>query len=327
MGKQVFKNPLLANGADPWVIKHTDGSYYMSVTRNNHIALWHSSTMTGLADAEPVIVWEPEQPGPYSYNLWAPELHYLNERWYIYYTANDGGGDETRRVCVLQLEGDDPLSANWVFKGAINTEHPGLDGTVLIHQNEWYFFYSGYGHFPDYGSAIYAARMTNPWTLEGPNVLITAPTEPWEKQGGMAINEGPAFLRRNGRIFLIFSASATWSDDYCLGMSSISESSDLLDAAAWHKHNGPVFYKNAAESVYAPGHNSFTTSPDGTEDWLVYHAYSYSETEMKRSEGGMRSLRIQRFTWSEDGSPQFGSPLSTDSEIKVPSGEASISHA
>lgn len=318
MKGQVFQNPLLADGADPWIIRHSDGFYYMSVTLGNRIALWKSRTMTGLAGTEPVVIWQPNPAELHANNLWAPELHHIDGRWYIYYTA--GHSDESRRVCVLQLQGEDPLHDQWRFMGPINTEHAGLDGTIIQHQGELYFFYSGYGYFPDYGSAIYGARMSNPWTLTGENVLISAPTEAWEKQGGMAINEGPVFLQRNGRI-LIFSASATWSDDYCLGMTSISEQSNLLDQAAWHKHDGPVFSKNPSQGVYAPGHNSFTTSPDGQEDWIVYHAYSYSEAEMKRSEGSKRSLRIQRFGWTEEGMPDFGAPLSTETLLEVPSGE------
>lgn len=321
MENKTFSNPIMPDGADPWVLKAENGKYYMTVTMGDCIVLWCSDTLTGLGQAESKKIWIPESPGPYSYHLWAPELHYIEERWYIYYTANDGGGDDTRRVCVLQLEGDDPMSGEWKFKGAVNTEYAGLDGTVLPHKGELYFFYSGYGHFPDYGSAIYAARMSNPWTLTGPNVLITAPTEPWEKQGGMAINEGPIFLRRNGMIFLVFSASATWSDEYSLGMTMIPDSADLLNTRAWIKHEGPVFAKNPESRVYAPGHNSFTVSPDESEDWIVYHAYSYSEHEQSRSEGTRRSTRIQKFGWKEDGMPDFGVPVGVQTLIPLPSGE------
>ncbi|WP_410772199.1 family 43 glycosylhydrolase [Fontibacillus sp. BL9] len=321
MTGNTLSNPILENGADPWILKGKDGSYYMLVTMGDRIAIRHSKTMMELGSAPPKTIWMPDTPGPYSYHLWAPELHSIEDRWYIYYTANDGGGDDTRRVCVLRLVGDDPMNGEWTFKGAVNTWHPGLDGTVLPHRGELYFFYSGYGHFPDYGSGIYAARMLNPWTLTGPEALITAPTEPWEKHGGMAINEGPSFLRRNGRIYLVFSASATWSDDYCLGMTMISESEDLLNPRAWIKHNGPVFAKNPEYGVYAPGHNSFTISADDSEDWLVYHAYSYSEAEQDRSAGSPRSTRIQKFDWKEDGMPDFGIPSATDMIIPPPSGE------
>lgn len=319
--ENTFLNPILSNGADPWITRHTDGSYYMSVTLGDRIALWHSQTLTGLGSVEPKTVWVPEPNGPYSHNLWAPELHSIDGSWYIYYTANDGGGDETRRVCVLELEGEDPINGEWRFKGVMNTEFPGLDGTVLQHQGELYFFYSGYGYFPDYGSAVYAVRMTNPWTMTGPNVLITAPTESWEKQGGMAINEGPVLLRRNGWIFLVFSASATWSDDYCLGMTRIPDTADLLDAKAWIKVDGPVFAKHPANGVYAPGHNSFTVSPDGSEDWIVYHAYDYPEADQQRPTGSPRSTRIQSFGWQANGMPDFGIPTGIGVPISLPAGE------
>ncbi|MEM5596614.1 hypothetical protein AAHB53_10220 [Niallia circulans] len=56
--------------------------------------------------------------------------------------------------------------------------------------------------------------------------------------------------------------------------------------------------------------------PDGTEDWIVYHAISESEGGSQR-----RSTRIQKFNWNADGSPNFGIPLCTSTPITVPSGE------
>ncbi|WP_407083083.1 glycoside hydrolase family 43 protein [Paenibacillus aurantius] len=315
-------NPQLEEGPDPWVLRHSDGTYYLTFTLRDRIELRRSTSLTGLAAAEPKVIWKPEPGGRYSYNLWAPELHRLDDKWYIYYTANDGaGGDDTRRICVLEQAAADPLEDGWIFKGAVNTAYPGLDGTVFRHRGELYFFYSGYGYFPDYGSAIYGARMVNPWTIQSPDVLISAPTADWEKQGGMAINEGPVFLERNGRIHLIFSASATWSDDYCLGMNSIRETEDLLDPSAWEKHQGAVFAKHPANRVFAPGHNSFTISSDGKEDWIVYHAYSYSEREQSRETGSKRSMRIQKFRWNADGTSDFGVPCPAGKAFPVPSGE------
>ena len=321
MEKFTFTNPILEEGPDPWVLRHTDGYYYLTYTLRDRIELRRSESLTGLSSAEPKVIWKPVQGGRFSFFLWAPELHRLDDKWYIYYTANDGGGDDTRRICVLQQTAEDPMEDGWEFKGEINTALPGLDGTVLQHRGVRYFFYSGYGHFPDYGSAIYGVRMANPWTLQGPETLITAPTASWEKQGGMAINEGPVFLKRSGSIHLVFSASATWSDDYCLGIVSIDENQDVLDASAWEKYPGPVFVKSQDNRVFAPGHNSFTVSPDGLEDWIVYHAYSYSEREHPRSEGGKRSMRIQRFGWKENGMPDFGIPSPAGEPLTVPSGE------
>jgi len=160
--------------------------------------------------------------------------------------------------------------------------------------------------------------MDDPLTLslDGGHVLLTAPTLEWEKQGGMAINEGPVILRRNGFIFLVYSASTTWSEDYALGMLTMKEGDDPMDAASWRKSAEPVFRKSVENRVYATGHNSFTMSADGTEDWIVFHALPEPGADT-----GLRSTRIQRFGWNPDGTPDFGVPLSDEHEIQRPSGE------
>ncbi|GAB2541052.1 GH43 family beta-xylosidase [Gracilibacillus alcaliphilus] len=316
MTEKTFRNPLLTHlGADPWVWKNKD-VYYFMVTRRTRIQLWKSNTLSGIAQGENKTIWTAPETGINSANIWAPEIHKINDIWYIYFTANDGeGGDQSRKVFVLE-NNSDPFDGEWVEKGFVNTEHPGLDGTVFEHQSKLYFVYAGYGHFPDYGSALYISEMENPWTLKGPNVLITKPEYDWEKQGGMAINEGPVMLKRNNKLFMVYSASATWSDDYCLGMLTASADADILNADAWLKSTQPVFKKSVANKVFAPGHNGFTQSPDGTEDWIVYHAISESDGGAQK-----RSTRMQKFTWKSDGSPDFGVPLPTEMPIAVPSGE------
>ncbi|MFC5649211.1 family 43 glycosylhydrolase [Paenibacillus solisilvae] len=311
-----FRNPILEQAADPWILRHSDGYYYFMSTQNGRLELVKSAALTDIANGIKKVVWVPEENGPYSYHLWAPEIHRIDEKWYIYFTANDGGGDDTRRICVLENTENDPLSDNWIWKSAIATPYPGLDGTVMIHKNKLYFLYAGYGKFPDYGSAIYIARMTNPWTLESDHVLLTAPTLDWEKQGGMAINEGPVILKRNGLIFLIYSASTTWSEDYSLGMLTMNESDDLMNPASWEKSPHPVFQKSIENGVFATGHNSFTVSPDGTEDWIVYHALPSPNAELH-----LRSTRVQKFGWLPDGKPDFGIPVGISQDIIVPSGQ------
>lgn len=240
----------------------------------------------------------------------------MSGKWYIYYTANDGGGDESRRVCVLENAADNPMTGEWVWKGALTTPIPGLDGTVFRWQDQFYFLYGGYGHFPDYGSAIYIMRMTNPWILDGEQVLLTAPTLDWEKQGGMAINEGPVILKRNEFIFLVYSASTTWSEDYALGMLTMKETADPMNPLSWIKSQQPVFQKSIKNKVFATGHNSFTKSLDDQEDWIVYHALSAPGEDTS-----LRSTRIQKFGWKQEGTPDFGDPLAEDCETDVPSAE------
>src|SRR3546814_17129833 len=116
--------------------------------------------------------------------------------------------------------------------------------------------------------------MAKPWTLEGPETIIARPTRAWQQHGKRPIVEGPEFLLGpKGDLFITFSGSACWSDDYAIGLLHAAPGSDPLDAAAWRQIDGPVRAKSVANSVYAPGHNGFFTSPDGSATWIVYHAH------------------------------------------------------
>src|SRR5690606_35531692 len=79
----------------------------------------------------------------------------------------------------------------------------------------------------------------------------------------------------------------------------------------------PLPVVQAANGAYGSAHNGFFVSPDGSENWLVYHA----TTNPAGSCWTDRTTRIQPFTWNEDGTPQFGAPLPRDADIPVPSGE------
>lgn len=305
-----WRNPIMPTGADPWLVGDGSGGWYFTCTRGTNITLWHAKDLGSFDSAERTVVWTPPAIGPGCCQLWAPELHCIDGRWLIYYAASDGTGDDGRRMHVIACEGEDPMSDPWNHLAVINTAHAGLDGTVLHRNGEMYFLYAGYGDFGGHGSALYISRMKDICTLEGGETCLTVPEYEWERQGGMPINEGPAILYRNGRIFVIYSASTTWSEDYCLGMLTADENADLMDSASWTKEKEPVFKKCVERRVLAPGHNGFCAAPDGT-DLIVYHAIAGpgGQGDLDTSK---RSPRIQPFTWREDGTPDFGIPVSCE---------------
>lgn len=306
---QKYHNPIFPRGADPWLIRVKE-YYYYTCTLGNRLALRRAQSIAELAEAETVTVWTPPEQGSGSRDLWAPELHFLDGSWYIYYAASDGTGDAGRRMHVVRCTGEDPLKDAWKHAGIVNTARPGLDGTVLQRNGEMFFIYAGYGDFPEHGSALYIAKMDSPWSLIGEEVCLTSPEYRWERQGGMPINEGPAILRRGGKVFLVYSASTTWSEDYCLGMLTVSEDADLLDASAWRKSPMPVFVKCPERRVLAPGHNCFCTCEDGTV-LNVYHAIE-GEGGQGDLDMSLRSPRIQPVNWNADGTPNFGIPVACE---------------
>jgi GH43 family beta-xylosidase len=201
----------------------------------------------------------------------------------------------------------------------LQTRYPGIDPTEFSDGTRLYFVYSAYvGAHSD----LIIAMMRNPWTLSRLEVDIAHPTVPWEMRGGRQILEGPEFLRGpRGERFLVYSASACWSDDYALGMLTAAPGTDLLDPLSWKKSPAPVFHASGASGVYATGHNGFFKSPDGRENWIIYHANAGPNEGC----GKDRSPRIQPFTWRRDGTPDFGTPVPAGQPLQVPSGAASAS--
>jgi GH43 family beta-xylosidase len=312
-----FKNPLLT-GADPWVIQKGEYYYYMH-TLGNRIAIWKTKAMSKLASAQITTVYSPTAGTANAQNIWAPELHFLDGKWYLYYTAGSGP-DNTQRTWVLENSSADPTTGNWTDRGRIfanNADFWAIDGTVLEYNGNKYFLWSGRPDASVQNQNLYIAKMSNAWTLETPAVLLSKPELPWEINGG-PVNEGPEIIKNsNGRVFLVYSASGCWTDDYALGILTLKTGGDPLLTADWTKSAQPVFSKKPENSAYGPGHNSFFKSPDGTQDWIIYHANTNSGEGCSEK----RNIRIQAFSWSTEGSPVFGSPVKTNSSQALPAGE------
>ena len=159
------------------------------------------------------------------------------------------------------------------------------------------------------------SRMSDPWTVSSPlseRAIISRPDQPWEKTPynrtvnvRLSSNEGPQQLTnaKTRQEFIIYSAARSDNRNYCLGQLELT-GLEPMNPGSWTKYTqGCVFYENPDEEVYGVGHASFTTSPDGSEDWIVYHG-------MQNNLQGWsaRTIRAQRFTWNEDGTPKFPRP-------------------
>ncbi len=308
-----YTNPLLPSGPDPWITQ-VDGVYYYTHTLGDRIALWRTDNIAKLAQAEQVIVWTPPESGPNAHSIWAPELHRLDDKWFIYYSATASGfeDDAHRAVFVLENASADPMNQNWIDRGRINTARAGIDGTVFSYEGKRYFAYSPY---TETDTSLAIAEMQNPWTLTGQETVIARPDQPWEQRGGRKIVEGPQFLPGpKGDLFLTYSASACWSDDYSLGLLHAAPGADPLDPAAWTKSPQPVL--KSANGVFATGHNGFFVSPDGKEHWIIYHANPGPDMKCTQQ----RAPHIQRFGWSDAGWPEFGEPVAAGKPLPAPSG-------
>lgn len=133
---------------------------------------------------------------------------------------------------------------------------------------------------------------------------------------GGEIVEGPTALYHDGHIFIVYSGSHTASPAYCLGLLSYLGKGDITAARNWKK-SGPVFQQNPKGRVFGPGRGTFTTSPDGKENWILYAAKTVSDFT-----GRGRTTRAQQFTYDKNGAPNFGVPLALSVQQPAPSGES-----
>ncbi|BCM90214.1 extracellular exo-alpha-(1-_5)-L-arabinofuranosidase [Abditibacteriota bacterium] len=299
-----FSNPLLPrDGADPFLIWN-DGEYFLSVTRGKHLSFYRAPTLAGLRDAQEQIFWSDSHPQRCT-EIWAPEFFHLDGRWWCYYTASDGKG--RHRMWVLRGHETD-LGGPWEFGAQLKTDEGdalyAIDLTVIQSPRGRFAVWAGHP-----GHRLFISPMESPSVLGSERMLLEA-----SGFGCPDIREGPFCLRRNGRIFLIYSACDARSADYKLGMLSADENADLMDAASWTQHPDPVFTRNDRAKVYGPGHHCFFKSPDGTQDWMAYHA--------KKSRRWTFTDRVpcaMRITWNEDGTPNLGTPPAFGEEQTEPS--------
>ena len=310
-----FKNTIAdIDTPDPSVV-YKDGYYYMTFTHNGTDVMVMKSRTLDFREAERKVVWYPPVDTMYSANIWAPELQFIRGKWYIYFAADDGR-NENHRMYALEADSGDPLGS-WTFRGQIadETNKWAIDGLVLELDDKLYFVWSGWEGDVNIAQNTYIAPMSDPLTISGPRVMISKPDLEWERAGGPPyINEGQAILQKNGRTFLFYSGAGSWTPFYSIGMLTLEPGLDPLQPDNWKKAPQPLLTMNEEAGVYGPGHNSFTTSPDGTEDWIVYHA-----TSGKHDGWNNRKARAQKVLWTEEGLPSFEPALALDTPIEAPS--------
>ena len=320
MSKLAYTAPLIIQRADPYIYKHTDGYYYFtaSVPSYDRIEIRRARTLEGLAHAAPRTVWRkhPDGSGPMSQLIWAPEIHFIDGKWYIYFAAShtkefDNNGMFQHRMFCIECDQENPVCAEekWIEKGQIKTDKDtfSLDATEFDWQGDHYYVWAQKDPAIRGNSNLYIAKMKNPWTLATKPVMLSKPEYDWEIRG-FWVNEGPAVIHRNGRFFMTYSASATY-ENYAMGMLTCSDDADLLNSENWSKSKQPVFQSDLTTHQYGPGHNSFTVAEDGKTDLMVYHCRDYTEIKGDPLYDPNRHTLVKPFDWNDDGTPDFGKPV------------------
>lgn len=295
--------------ADPYIIRK-DGWYYFtaSVPEFNRIILRKAKTLKELPDAVEKIVWVCHESGPLSCNIWAPELHFVDQKWYIYFAAARGGADDSgvfdHRIYALENDSPDPFSGGFTEKGRIDTgwESFSLDATTFLFGGKRYFVWAQRDFSIPGNSNLYIAEMKNALELKLPAVRLSIPEYAWECQGFL-VNEGPSALIHDDRLFLTYSASAT-DERYAVGLLTLKADHDPLDPDAWIKSASPVMVTEEQHSLYGPGHNSFTVDEE-SRDLLVFHARPYPGFRGDALSDPNRHCFLRPIVYNNHGIPVF----------------------
>lgn len=346
-----YSNPIFTqNVGDPWMTRYTAGDgqdwYLFTCSTNDNITLWRSKALTDNwdeAETRVVLNPDPNSAEPWSTDLWAPEIHNISGTWYIIFTATPDADNPpplqdaqcpincpaiNHRMFVLG-GGSDPWTSNFSLKGMLNTyDQFAIDGTYFLHDGQMYHIYSCWEtQTSAWPANLCITHLSDPWTVDtnfADRRIISVPNEPWERvpygrpDTRLATNEGPQQLVNptTGQNFVVYSAARVDTPFYCLGMLELV-GNDPMQYQSWRKHReGCVFHQNTATGVYGTGHASFTTSPDGSEDYVVYHA----QTTPNPTANLYRTVRTQKFTWNNDGTPNF--PLAENGPFPVPAGQS-----
>jgi len=307
-----YNRPFIEQRADPYITKAASGKYYFtaSVPEYDKIVLRCSDTLEGLKYAEEKTIWKKHAEGDLSRHIWAPEMHFLFGKWYIYFASSREDDIWRLRPYILECQSDDPMTGEWVEKGKIQRsdddiysfESFSLDATIFENKGEYYYVWAEKVSVGIQISNLYIAKMESAIKLKTAQVLLTTPDYDWERVD-IWVNEGPAVIKHDGKIFLTYSSSAT-GECYCMGMLSIDENEDLLDPRAWKKEKKPVLSSDAEKGFYGPGHNSFTVDENG-DDICVYHARTYSEIVGDPLYDPNRHTMLMKVLWNDCGNPVF----------------------
>lgn len=310
--KVEYNKPWILQRADPYIYRHNDGMYYFtaSVPEYDGIILRRSETIAGLKEAKEVMVWKRHETGIMSKHIWAPEIHYLDGKWYIYYAGGEIDDIWKIRPYILECEGQDPINDKWIERGKIQRadddefsfEAFSLDATILENKGRRYYIWAEKVGVGKQISNLYIAEMENPCKLKTVQVLLTTPDYDWERVG-FWVNEGPAIIKHDDKIYLTYSASET-GVSYCIGMLTANADADLLDPLSWKKERYPVLSTDEALEIYGPGHNSFTVDEEGN-DIMVYHARKEKEIVGDPLYNPNRHTMLMKIAWDSQGKPIF----------------------
>ena len=303
-----FEFPVAWHKADPCIGKWNGKYYFISTNDLDHehtIFMREADSIPGLVTAQQVKILDAYTYPHLGNLLWAPELHVIDDRLYVFHAGTPQAFLEEQSHVMALKEGGNPMKASdWemprrVIKKDGSPLYGGegitLDMTEFETGGKHYVCWSQRQFVPvDQGAWLYIAGIDpkEPWRLTTDPVLLSMPEYGWANNHTF-VDEGPFALITKDRVYLTFSSAAVDST-YVVGLLSAEPGADLLNTENWVKENYPLLSSRSVEGEFGTGHNAYVTDDDGLV-WNTYHA--------RPGVNGPRSSGIRRVHFNAEGFP------------------------
>jgi len=284
-------DPVMIKEGKTYSVFHTGRG--ISIKTSNDKITWRNAGR--VFDRNTLPAWHKEDIPAQDGSLWAPDIHYANGKYYLYYSVSAWMSFNSSIGLATNTTLDSTLPAyRWKDEGKVIDSRNGGEGVNTIDPNAfrdndgrlWLF----------YGSYKAGLRLVelNPVTGKLLNEQAPQPTTITTSLG-----EG-VFVIKGGGYYYIFASRGRC----CAGMNStyqivMGRSKNIKgpylnkEGKSWVDNNYSLFLAGDSTEP-GRGHNGFFT--DGDTTFIVYHAYT-------RSAGGASLLNIKPLYVDEDAWP------------------------
>ncbi len=290
-GELTLENPI-AMFADPSVYYY-EGWYYYTYSKDyaGKPGLWltRATNIADLGNTEPMMVWSAAQAGSNMKSLWAPQIYFLDGKWYIYATCSEEGTSEASRRYPFVWVGKGALPLDgYDLHGKIDNYdtavHSYLSPRIIEHGGVRYLVCGGFFRSEDkvagvrHYQRLFIGELASPTKFKTGMTVIAQPTQSWEGTGKVQILEGPfPIYAPGGTLYIAYAAGETSGNEYCTGLLKFTgtEKDSLTDRSKWQKLNDTLQFMDYDNKVYSPGAMVFVKDPAGETLWGVFHVKHY----------------------------------------------------
>ncbi|MDP4184830.1 MAG: glycoside hydrolase family 43 protein [Bacteroidota bacterium] len=323
------ENPLPVALGDPYILKASNGKYYMVGTGGveDGFKMYSSADLKNWKDEGRIYQGNRNNSWCIA-NFWAPELYEYKGKFYLLFSSdwrtNPTNEQENFRIGVAVSDSPTGPYKDLYNRPIFDPGYPTIDGNLLFENGRIYLYFSRccYKHAVESDVAKWARekglfdKIEESWVygvelkpdfsgiIGEPRLLLRPPVSMNDKQAewesrsvtsgevNRRWTEGSYIFKKNGIYYIMYSANFFGGKNYAVGYATSRSPLGPFKKA----DNNPVLQKNVEKGgiVTGTGHNSVTVSPDGKQMLCVYHGRT-SKT------GDNRVVFIDRMEIKTDG--------------------------